>query len=111
MTFFDYRQLLYPLREEWIPVWKDEETSFSYNTFLPVAENATVSKAGAHSLDVIDKIAGELGQPLGIKSYKPFHSSEEDFLENYLGMTGIPIGLVPEFPTGSDMVLLTEHAK
>lgn len=111
MTFFDYRQLLYPLRKDWIPAWKDEKTSFDYSTFLPVSESATVAKAGSHSLDVIDKIAGELGQPLGIKSYKPYHSSGEDFLENYLGMIGIPIDLVPEFPTGSEMVLLTEHAK
>lgn len=111
MTFFDYRQLLYPLREEWTPAWKDEETSFNYSTFLPVGETSTVAKAGAQSLEVIDKIVGELGKPIGIKSYKPYHSSGEDFLENYLGMIGIPIDLVPEFPLGSDLVLLTEHAK
>ncbi|MDA3821024.1 MAG: hypothetical protein PF450_00215, partial [Bacteroidales bacterium] len=111
MTFFEYRQLLYPHRPAWIADWKDEETSFDYAGFLPLSDNTTVAKAAAHALGTIDKIAGELGNPIGIKSYKPYHSSGEDFLENYLGMIGIPIDLVPEFPSESDLILLTEHAK
>jgi len=111
MTFFDYRQLLYPARNEWIPAWKDESSSFDYASFLPLSQSANVAKAASHSLDIIDKIAGELGNPIGLKSYKPYHSSGEDFLENYLGMIGLPIDLVPEFPSESKIILLTEHAK
>ena len=111
MTFFDYRQLLYPLKESWTPAWKDEKTSFDYSTFFPVKQPATVAQIGGHSLDIIDKIAGYLGKPYGIKCYKPYHSSGEDFLENYLGMIGIPVDLVPEFPTDDGMIILTEHAK
>ncbi|MCF8414338.1 MAG: hypothetical protein K9G44_13035 [Melioribacteraceae bacterium] len=111
MTLFDYRQLLYPLKDNWTPKWKDENTSFDYSSFFPNAASATVAKIGSHSLKIIDKIAGELGQPYGIKCYKPAHSIGEDFLENYLGMIGIPIDMVPEFPTESKVVLLTEHAK
>jgi hypothetical protein len=111
MTFFDYRQLLYPLRDNWTPPWKDEKTSFDYSTFFPVKQPATVAQIGSHSLDIIDKIAGDLGNPYGIKSYKPYHSSGEDFLENYLGMIGIPIDLVPQFPKDDKIILLTEHAQ
>ena len=54
--------------------------------------------------------AGSAG-PIGIKSYKPHHSSGEDFLHNYLGMIGIPIDLYADFPTDAGLVLLTESAK
>jgi hypothetical protein len=111
MTFFDYRQLLYPLKDSWTPAWKEEKTSFDYSTFFPVKQPATVAQIGGHSLDIIDKIAEKLGNPYGIKCYKPYHSSGEDFLENYLGMIGIPVDLVPEFPTDDGMIILTEHAK
>jgi hypothetical protein len=111
MTFFDYRQLLYPLKDSWTPAWKNEKTSFDYATFFPVKQPATVAQIGAHSLDIIDKVAGYLGKPYGIKCYKPYQSSGEDFLENYLGMIGIPIDLVPEFPTDDKIILLTEHAQ
>ncbi len=111
MTFFDYRQLLYPLKESWTPAWKDEKTSFDYSTFFPVKQPATVAQIGGHSMDIADKIAGYLGKPYGIKCYRPYHSSGEDFLENYLGMIGIPVDLVPEFPTDDGMIILTEHAK
>ncbi len=111
MTFFDYRQLLYPLKESWTPAWKDEKTSFGYSTFFPVKKPATVAQIGGHSLDIIDKIAAKLGTPYGIKCYRPYHTSGEDFLENYLGMIGIPVDLVPEFPTDDGMIILTEHAK
>jgi len=46
-----------------------------------------------------------------VKTYKPFHSSGEDFLPSYLGMVGIPMDIVPEFPTDAKTVLLTEQAK
>ena len=59
----------------------------------------------------IDPFLGELGQPLGVKSYKTFHSTGEDFLQTYLGMIGIPMDLVPEFPVQEKLVLLTESAK
>lgn len=111
MTLFDYRQMLYPLRDGWIPEWSDEKTSFNYDEFLPVADNATMAKTAAHSLDIIDEVAGALGTPYGIKTYKPFHSNGEDFLQNYLGMIGIPMDLVPEFPKDEPIILLTEQAK
>ncbi|MFA9391925.1 MAG: hypothetical protein ACERKD_19105 [Prolixibacteraceae bacterium] len=111
MTLFDYRQMLYPLRDNWEPTWKNETTSFDYATFLPSQPGETVAKIAAHSLEAVDDIVGQLGQPFGIKSYKPYHSDGEDFLQNYLGMIGIPMDLVPEFPMDDDMIILTESAK
>src|SRR5690606_19130157 len=57
------------------------------------------------------RLVGELGSPVGVKSDKPFHSKGEDFLHNFIGMTGIPIDLHPVFPEDAQTVLLTESAK
>ena len=54
---------------------------------------------------------GKLGSPVGLASYKPYQSTGEDFLHNYLGMIGIPIDLHPEFPDEAKTILLTESAK
>ncbi|MFC2089874.1 hypothetical protein ACFLT1_03790 [Bacteroidota bacterium] len=110
MTLFDYRQMLYPLRDGWIASWKNETTSFSYASFLPLTRDNTIAKTASHALQIVDKVAGHLGNPVGVKSYKPYHSSGEDFLQNYLGMIGIPLDLVPEFPMEDPMILLTEQA-
>jgi hypothetical protein len=111
MTLFDYRQMLYPLRKEWEASWKNKSTSFSYSNFLPVKNGATMAKVASQSLQIIDQIASELGNPYGIKSYKPFHSNGEDFLQNYLGMIGLPMDIAPEFPMNDEMIILTEQAK
>ncbi|MBN1118695.1 MAG: hypothetical protein JXA77_15900 [Bacteroidales bacterium] len=111
MTLFDYRQMLYPLKDEWQALWKDEETSFNYSNFLPIEKDATMAVTASHALNSIDEIAGKLGNPYGIKSYKPYHSNGEDFLQNYFGMIGIPMDLVPEFPMDDEMIILTEQAK
>lgn len=111
MTLFDYRQMLYPLRPEWEPEWKNQDVSYDYKNFFPVNEGETMAKTASHSLRIIEKIASELGQPYGIKSYKPYHADGEDFLQNYLGMIGIPMDIVPEFPMDDEMIILTEQAK
>jgi hypothetical protein len=59
----------------------------------------------------VDRFLGKLGRPIGVKSYKPYHSSGEDHLPSYLGMIGIPMDIVPEFPAGEATVLLTEQAR
>jgi hypothetical protein len=59
----------------------------------------------------LDSFLGKLGQPYGVASYKPYHSSGEMYLHNYIGMLGIPMDLYPEFPDDRDTILLTEHAK
>ncbi|MGH8024535.1 MAG: hypothetical protein ACRED1_13185 [Limisphaerales bacterium] len=94
-TSFDYHQLLNALQA-------DDPNGTGLPTFARVA---------AYSLDQVDPFLGKLGNPIGIASYKPFQSTGEDFLHNYLGMIGIPVDLRPEFPTNAPLVLLTESAK
>jgi len=72
------------------------------NIFVPIA---------GFVFDQVDQFLGELGTPIGIPCYKPYHSSGEYYLHSYLGMLGLPLEPMPEFPTGSELVLLTESAK
>jgi len=99
--------------------WENLHTCFDYDEMLKsfhanaaagLSEPTTARIAG-YSLEKVDAFLGRLGKPIGIASYKPYQSTGEDFLHNYLGMIGIPIDLHPEFPTNADMVLLTESAK
>ncbi|MHB8064448.1 MAG: hypothetical protein ACYDG2_17750 [Ruminiclostridium sp.] len=61
--------------------------------------------------DELDKLAGQLGEPIGIACYKPFNSEGEDFIHGYLGMLGLPLQPSVEYPADSDLILLTESAK
>ena len=70
----------------------------------------TIARAAGYTFEMIDKFLGQLGKPIGLKSYRPYHSVGEDFLQNYLGMAGIPIEQVPEFPAADSIILLTEEA-
>lgn len=110
ITLFEYGAMCGPLRPEMIPAWKDQKTSFGYDSFLPLKKEQTMSGAAAHSFNAIDELTGKLGNPYGIKSYKPFHSEGEDFLQNFFGMIGIPMNLVPEFPMDDKVILLTQQA-
>ncbi len=67
-------------------------------------------QVAGYSLSVIDKTLGDLGHPIGIASYKPYQSSGEDFLQNYLGNIGVPIEMTPTFPANARTILLTESA-
>ncbi|HUV69104.1 MAG TPA: hypothetical protein VMW15_05535 [Terracidiphilus sp.] len=63
------------------------------------------------ALSQVNAVLGKLGNPVAIANYKPYQSIGEDYLPNYLGMIGIPIEMVPEFPTKAKTILLTEDAK
>jgi len=77
-------------------------------TLVPDSKAAEI---GGEVFAQLDKFLGELGKPVGVKTYKPFHSYGEDFLPSYLGMIGIPMDIVPEFPVEAKTVLLTEQAR
>lgn len=74
---------------------------------------ATYASAAGYALNEANAVLGKLGKPIGIASYKPYQSTGEDFLQNYLGMIGIPIDMRPAFPSATEAhtVLLTEQAK
>ena len=97
--------------------WQDMDTSFNWKSIVanyrPVAGSPSAPGRGVaagQALKTVDGVLGNLGKPTGIASYKPFQSSGEDFLHNYLGNMGIPIELTPHFPTGADTILLTQAA-
>ena len=119
ITLFDYSQLLQPIPPTGRAAWQGQGTSFDWETMMqPVlqADGSTVrpttmARAAGCTLEQTDGMLGELGNPVGLKSYKPYHSTGEDYLHTYLGMIGIPIDLRPEFPRDAQTVLLTECAR
>jgi hypothetical protein len=119
VTLFDFGQLLIPLRKEYRAQWQDQKPSFDFDEMRKPYETSdgttvtpsTIARVAGYSFECADKVVSQLGKPVGIKSYKPYNSIGEDFLQNYFGMIGIPIELVPEFPVESKMIFLTESAK
>jgi hypothetical protein len=63
------------------------------------------------TFDKLDTFLGKLGQPYGVAAYKPYSSSGEMYLHNYLGMVGVPMDLYPYFPDDRGTIFLTESAK
>lgn len=121
IALFAYNQLLGTrLRPEVHRTpWQGQGTSFDYDAMMKPVRTAdgreviptTLARVAAVSLEQVDQFVHKLGNPVGIKSYKPYHSLGDDFLQNYLGMIGLPMDMVPEFPTDQKVVLLTEQAK
>jgi hypothetical protein len=95
ITLFSFGQLIEPIR-------RDDGTS---------EPDTMVGRAAGYAFDQVDGFLDKLGKPVGLMSYKPYHSTGEDYLHNYLGMSGIPMELTPEFPTDAKMIFLTESAK
>ena len=98
--------------------WQGQATGFDYDQMSkPVNLNgqlvtpSTIARVAGYTFETINGFISKLGNPVGIRSYKPVHSSGDDFLQNYLGMIGLPIEMVPAFPTDQKVVLLTEQAK
>ena len=75
------------------------------------ARRRKLRQRAGYALNTVNAVLGKLGKPVGIASYKPYQSTGEDFLHNYLGMIGIPIELYPQFPADAKTVLLTEQAR
>ena len=97
--------------------WADKPTSFrwqdmmsSYRPSGPGDNGPGWGQAAGYSLGLVDKVVGHLGNPIGIASYKPFQSSGEDFLQNYLGNIGLAVEMTPDFPADADTILLTQSA-
>ena len=119
ITLFDFRQIQRTIRPTDRAQWQGAQTSFDFDEMMkPVKlENGktitpnTIARAAGYTFEKVDQFLGKLGKPVGIKSYKPYNSRGEDFLQNYLGMAGIPVEIVPEFPVDAKMILLTESAK
>ncbi|KPK85611.1 MAG: hypothetical protein AMS27_06845 [Bacteroides sp. SM23_62_1] len=119
ITLFDIRQIQRTLRETDRAPWQDVKPSFNYDEMIQpytlrdgiTITPTTIARAAGYTFEQVDRFLGELGKPVGVKSYKPYHSTGEDFLQTYLGMAGIPMDIVAEFPAEDSIILLTETAK
>src|SRR5690606_25062859 len=116
ITLFDIRQMHYPLDMRYRGPWQDQPTSFDFEALRKDAGNGAEALSGTYArvagvaLEAVDPLLENLGQPIGLRSYKPHHSTGEDFLQSYLGMIGLPMEIVPEFPEEDAVVLLTQQA-
>ena len=116
IMLFKWTELLNPALPGQRESWSAIHTSFDYSQLINDYEKqhpgmrSTMAGAAGYALGQIDPIIGALGKPIGIASYKPFQSSGEDFLQNYLGMIGIPMEMYPQFPQDAKVVLLTKEA-
>lgn len=68
------------------------------------------SPAVGESFDEVDAYYDKLGNPIGVATYLPYHSSGEDYLHNYLGMCGIPFDPYPDYPEAARSIFLSENA-
>ncbi len=118
VMLFAYNQLIgVNLRDEFRGPWQGTGTSWDYDQMRAPFQNngktvtpSTMARIADVVLRKADELCGKLGNPIGIKSYKPFHVLGEDFLQNYLGMMGLPMDMYPSFATDQNIVLLTEQA-
>jgi hypothetical protein len=119
ITLFNFGRMLQPIPEELRADWHSTKTSFDFDEMMqPIkledgttVKPATMARAAGYAIEQVDDFLGKLGKPIGVKSYKPYHSTGEDFLHNYLGMCGIAMDLEPEFPTDANIIFLAESAK
>ena len=119
IILFAYHQLLdVKLSPKYRTPWQGMGTSFNYDEVpAPIrledgslVEPTTMARIAGVVLKQTDKLIHKLGNPVGIKSYKPFHAAGDDFLQNYLGMIGLPMDMRPVFPEDQQVVLLTAQA-
>ncbi len=119
ITLFDFRQMQRPIRDSDRSAWQGQQTSFDFDEMMKSiqldngtsVQPSTIARAAGYTFERADRFVSKLGKPIGVKSYKPYHSTGEDFLHNYLGMCGVPIDLLPEFPTDANTIFLAESAK
>lgn len=96
--------------------WQAAGVSFNYDEMTAsftkdgkTITPTTMARFANVTLHQTDQLIGQLGKPIGLASYKPYHSSGEDFLQNYLGMIGLPMDMYPQWQ-GRQQILLTQQA-
>ena len=78
---------------------------------FPLLVNAPSYAAAVGAFyDEADSFIGQMGEPVGIACYKPYHSFGERLLHEHLGMTGIPLDPYPYYPKDAPVVFLTADA-
>ncbi len=116
MMLFQYSDLLRPAEMGNRQAWSNLPTTFTtagldkWHANTGVNSPSTYATVAGFALSQVNAVLAKLGKPIGIASYKPYQSSGEDFLQNYLGMIGIPIEMYPHFPADAHTILLTQEA-
>lgn len=118
VMLFAYNQLLdVKLAPNFRAPWQGNGTSWNYDDMTAPFKKGketitptTMARIADITLHKADALVGKLGNPIGIKSYKPYHTLGEDFLQNYLGMIGLPMDMHPTFAQDQEILLLTQQA-
>jgi hypothetical protein len=88
-TLFDFRSISRPIYATDRAPWQGQHTSFDYDDMMqhPVNYNggepsrpSTIARIAGYTFEKTDKFLGQLGNPIGIKSYRPYNAVGEDFL-------------------------------
>jgi hypothetical protein len=119
ITLFDFRSLQMAIDPKLRAAWQGNKTSFDFDEMMkPIKLTdgktivpSTIARTCGVAFEQVDKFLDKLGKPVSIKSYRPYNATGEDFIQNYLGMIGLPMDILPEFPTDQKMIILTESAK
>ena len=98
--------------------WQAAGVSFNYDEMTAsftkdgkTITPTTMARFANVTLHQTDQLIGQLGKPIGLASYKPYHSSGEDFLQNYLGMIGLPMDMYPQWQERQQILLTQQAAK
>jgi hypothetical protein len=119
ITLFNFSQIQQGIQPGDRTAWQNLHTSFDLAAMQQSYQAAAnggppqpqMARAAGFSLEQIDAFLYKCGKPIGLKSYRPYQATGEDFLHNFLGTAGIPIDLYPTYPADANTLLLTEAAK
>jgi hypothetical protein len=119
INLFQYTDLLTIADPRNRDAWERLPTTFDYFDMArqccggmpgrPGASYPLLADAIEYALRKVDDVAGPLGQPVGLATYRPYDSTGEDFLPETVGMTGIPVEMYPQWPDAKT-VFLTQAA-
>ena len=119
INLFEYMDLLRIADPRNRDDWEHLPTTFDYFDMarrccggLPGAPGASyplLADAVEYALRKVDDVAGGLGAPVGLATYRPYDSTGEDFLPETAGMVAIPIEMYPQWPHART-VFLTQAA-
>jgi hypothetical protein len=112
ITIFNSMQIMAPLNATYRGSQDTNATlrAAGLTTPIPQPDGSTytpnmVARIVGCSAELLDRILGQLGKPVGVAVYKPCNSVGEAYLPNYLGMIGVPMDLMPVFPTNTTVLL------
>jgi hypothetical protein len=119
INLFQYTDLLQIADPRNREAWERLPTTFNYFEMarqccggfpgMPGATDPLLADAVQYALSKVDEVAGSLGEPVGLATYRPFDSTGEDFLPETAGMVGVPIEMSPRWPDAKT-VFLTQAA-